>query len=72
MVSKCRLITWCTMLLGWSRAFHSGRETAVMERDSPLLPAKNLVDRSVRERDDEQIPIGPRLDVGGDAKVPSE
>ena len=48
------------------------RHNSLTETDSSLLPPKNLVDRAVRERDNEQVAVRAGLDVGGDAEVPPE
>ncbi len=35
-------------------------------------PSEELVDGTVRERYDKQIPVGPSLDVGRNPKVPAD
>src|SRR5262245_65636932 len=37
-----------------------------------LVQAEDLVDRAVRQRDHEEISVGPGPDVGRDAEVPPE
>src|SRR6266480_7896873 len=48
---------------------------AIITECSPfeiLLRSKNLVDRAVRERDDEEISVGSSVNVGADAEVSSK
>ena len=53
----------------WS---HLAPDLPVTERDSSLLPTRNLVDRTVRERHHEQVAVRAGLDVGDDAEVAAE